>query len=311
MMVKQCLRAAAAAGVLALAMALPAYAKEDREPIGTVSLTFTSSIEAGGDGDVDVTVDSGSCSVNNVDVVNPKDCWAGGDKPVVKVELGADSDYYFDKSGKSAFTLDGAGAKYRSATLKNQRETMILTVTLGKLEEGDLDVSGLRWDEANAIASWDDNTEAKCYKVRLCRGDTNIGSVHTTTQTSFDFSGLISREGSYTFKVRAIDPRDNGGDWEESAQMYVTDQAAAELAGSWKRDDRGWWYQNADGSYPTNSWKKVGIFWYFFGTDGYMQTGWIEWKGKSYFCDPASGAMLVNTVTPDGHHVDGDGARVD
>lgn len=310
-MVKQCLRVSAAAGILALAMALPAYAKEDREPVGTVSLTFSSGIQAGEDGDVDVTVDSGSCSVDSVDVVNPKGYWVGGDKPMVKVELGADSDHYFDKSGKSALELNGADAKYRSATLKNDKETMILTVMLGKLEVGDLDVSGLRWDEANAIANWDENTEAKSYKVRLCRGDTNIGSVHTTTETSFDFSGLIDRGGTYTFKVRAIDRGNNGGDWEESAQLYMTDQDAADLRGSWQRDDRGWWYRNADGSYPSNSWKKVGMLWYFFGMDGYMKTGWIDWNGRSYFCDLTSGAMLVNTVTPDGHHVDGDGVRVD
>ena len=43
--------------------------------------------------------------------------------------------------------------------------------------------------------------------------------------------------------------------------------------------------------------------------DGYMRTGWIDWNGKQYFCDP-SGAMLENTVTPDGFQVGADGARI-
>ncbi len=310
-MMKQGVRAAAAAGILALVMVMPAYAGEEREPVGIVSLTFSSTIEAGEDGDVEVTVDSGSCSVDSVDVVNPKGYWVGGDKPKVKVELGADRGYYFDKSGKSAFQLDGAGVKYQGSNRKNDKETMILTVTLEKLEDGDLDVGGLRWDEANAVAHWDENPEAKHYKVRLCRGDTNIGSVQTTTETSFDFSDKIDRAGDYTFKVRVIDRGDNGGDWEESSQLYVTGQEAAELTGSWKQDDRGWWFQNADGSFPANNWKKVGQFWYFFGMDGYMKTGWVQWNGRSYFCDLTSGAMLVNAVTPDGFHVDGDGVRID
>ena len=40
-----------------------------------------------------------------------------------------------------------------------------------------------------------------------------------------------------------------------------------------------------------------------------MKTGWIQWGNKRYYCD-ASGAMLVNTTTPDGLRVGADGAWV-
>jgi glucan-binding YG repeat protein len=40
-----------------------------------------------------------------------------------------------------------------------------------------------------------------------------------------------------------------------------------------------------------------------------MKTGWIHWNEKDYFCDE-SGAMLVNTVTPDGASVGADGAKL-
>ena len=43
--------------------------------------------------------------------------------------------------------------------------------------------------------------------------------------------------------------------------------------------------------------------------NGYMKTGWIHWNEKDYFCDE-TGAMLVNTVTPDGASVGEDGARL-
>ena len=39
------------------------------------------------------------------------------------------------------------------------------------------------------------------------------------------------------------------------------------------------------------------------------KTGWIDWNGKQYYCDP-SGAMLANTTTPDGIQVGADGARI-
>lgn len=44
-------------------------------------------------------------------------------------------------------------------------------------------------------------------------------------------------------------------------------------------------------------------------TENGMKTGWIHWNEKDYFCDE-TGAMLVNTVTPDGASVGEDGARL-
>ena len=37
-----------------------------------------------------------------------------------------------------------------------------------------------------------------------------------------------------------------------------------------------------------------------------MKTGWILYKDAWYYCGE-SGAMLVNTTTPDGYYVNGDG----
>lgn len=58
------------------------------------------------------------------------------------------------------------------------------------------------------------------------------------------------------------------------------------FAGQWKSDNNGWWYQNDDGSYPTNTWQ------------------WID--GKSY-CFDSNGNMYANTTTPDGYTVNTDG----
>ena len=47
-------------------------------------------------------------------------------------------------------------------------------------------------------------------------------------------------------------------------------------AGEWKQDSNGWWWQNDDGTFPTNCWQWLdgnsdGIFeCYFFGNDGYL-----------------------------------------
>lgn len=65
--------------------------------------------------------------------------------------------------------------------------------------------------------------------------------------------------------------------------------ASTAFAGSWKQDDKGWWYQEDDGSYPTNTWKEIKGKYYYFGADGYM---------------------LSNGVAPDGQRVGADGALI-
>ena len=63
------------------------------------------------------------------------------------------------------------------------------------------------------------------------------------------------------------------------------------FAGEWKQEADGrWWYQNDDGSYPTNSWQKI--------------------DNKDYYFD-AEGWMLSNTTTPDGYQVGADGAWIE
>lgn len=52
--------------------------------------------------------------------------------------------------------------------------------------------------------------------------------------------------------------------------------ATTALAGEWKQDQVGWWYQNDDGSYPQSVLKKIDSYWYYFDNTGYMRTGWLQ-----------------------------------
>lgn len=309
--------AAGLAAAMVLSLSLVSFGKEDRTKIGTIGLTFSSGIQAGqSGGNVNVELNTAGCSIESVDVVNEGTMWLGGDRPRIAVCLSADSGYYFSKSGKSAFTFGGDKVTFVSGSVKEDKSEMVLTADLEKLnvEDENLDVSGLTWDSFNGIANWDSLDAAKTYKVRLCREgssapDDGIGPVYTVSETSFDFTDRFPGPGTYYFKVKAVDARNNAGDWEESPDMTVAAQDLVRYQGQWKRDDRGWWYQNPDGSYPKNNWQYIHSNWYFFDANGYMKTGWIDWNHKLYYCD-ASGAMLTNTVTPDGSHVGADGAKI-
>jgi len=59
------------------------------------------------------------------------------------------------------------------------------------------------------------------------------------------------------------------------------------FAGQWQQAGIGWWYQNDDGSYPSNQWMEIDGKYYYFNENGYM---------------------LSNTLTSDGYYVLEDGA---
>ena len=90
-----------------------------------------------------------------------------------------------------------------------------------------------------------------------------------------------------------------------SALLVIPVMAANEA--QWKRNDKGWWYEEADGTYPTNAWKLIKDKWYYFDGIGYMVEN--RWIGNYYL--GADGAMLVSTSTPDGYYVDATGKWVE
>ena len=98
--------------------------------------------------------------------------------------------------------------------------------------------------------------------------------------------------------------------------------------GTWKRDEKGWWFEFKDGTYPAGEktsdqngeklgWIQKGGKWWAFGSDGYLKSGWAQDNASGkwylidentgmqtswhydesdqhwYYLDPASGAMLT------------------
>ena len=251
--------------------------------------------------------------------------------PEIRITLTADDDYYFASGfSKSSVSLSGSDGTVTSVS-RSSSDTLIVYVTLDALDDDDsdhdLDVSGLEWDESDGTASWEESDDAKKYEVRLYRGSSAVTSVLTTTSTSYDFSSYITKNGYYTFKVRGVYNTSTKGSWEESDSWYVSSSEAQEISssgssngntpsnttssgtGAWLKDNTGWWYCNADRSYTTNGWQYIDNLWYCFDENGYMKTGWILYKDAWYYCGE-SGAMLVNTTTPDGYYVNGDGVWV-
>lgn len=79
-----------------------------------------------------------------------------------------------------------------------------------------------------------------------------------------------------------------------TAVMAISMSSTA-LAAGWQRDNTGWWWQNDNGSYPSNTWQ-----WLDGNHDG---------VAECYYFD-GNGYCLMNTQTPDGYTVNADGAWV-
>lgn len=328
---KRSLSVLVGAGLLAMAFSGSALAKEEREKITSVKLIVESGIEAGSDSsDVTVSSNGDNYDVTDVSVVNDEGDWVSGDVPRVEVTLEADPDYYFASMSKSKVGLSGDKATYVSSHREDSSSTLIITIKLDELE-GSMEIESVQWDGDNSpVAVWEPADGAKSYQVRLYRGSSSVGSAVTTSNESYNFSGSITREGEYYFKVRAINNNNKKGDWYESDYIYVDEEmlddiksgqyntsngsgnttsapGMSQTTGTWLSNQVGWWYQYPDGTYPTNGWLLIDGAWYCFDGSGYMRTGWIQaGDGRWYYCG-SSGAMLTNTWTPDNYWVDANG----
>ena len=155
----------------------------------------------------------------------------------------------------------------------------------------------------------------------MYRDDKAVGAVMTVgTNTCNCRERLQKGDTAYTVKVRPVSKFDSKekGDWAESPSTYIPEEKAAQFRenptggnGEWVQtpENGKWWYRNADGSYPANSWQQIGDKWYFFDAQGYMATGWIQWEGREYYCAD-NGEMLTNCLTPDSYWVGDDGAKI-
>ena len=77
-----------------------------------------------------------------------------------------------------------------------------------------------------------------------------------------------------------------------AAVMTMT-MASQALAGEWKQNETGWWWQEEDGSYPVDTWK------------------WLDGNGdgisECYYFNHV-GYLVTGTTTPDQYQVNEDGA---
>ena len=196
-------------------------------------------------------------------------------------------------------------------------------------------VSDVWWEDS--VAHWEEVDDAYKYEVTLYRDSSKVKTIDTKN-TKYNFESSFTKAADYKFKVRALGKRDySDGPWSDYSDTFDVSETYVEniriekeekkassigkgtsgpgegmTEGEWVQDQTGWWYREADGTYPANAWRMVKEAWYFFGEDGYMKTGWIDWNHKRYYCD-GNGAMVTGSYAVDGvtYNFGGDGALIE
>lgn len=303
---------------IAVVMAVPAMAAS-RKKISTVNLEVESNVQPDtryGEEEIEVDPKENTYTFDYYEINNTGFNWTREDVPEIAIYLRANEGYYFSLTKASAVKLKGA--TYVTAVKQDSSEVLKLTVKLPPLAESVGEMTSVKlWD--NGFATWDAVSGAGSYEVRLYKNGEGVGvTILTTTDTNYNFQKQMGRSGYYKVKVRPVNGinQANKGEWLESPDINITEEQARQIRngeagdrpiqGEWKNDAVGSWYVRVDGTYPQEQWEQIDSKWYFFDTNGYMKTGWIDWEGERYYC-AESGEMLTNTTTPDGTILNHDG----
>ena len=202
--------------------------------------------------------------------------------------------------------VEGYAAKNNRSTNQRVRTT---TTAAGWVS------SGGRWWYRNADGSYPKNTwkliNGSWYYFEsdgwMATGWKKLGGEwYYLTSSGAMATGWVKLNGKYYFMngsgVMQHDTWvDNGAYYVNSDGVWVegkTSQNRAESsrtdsAAGWVSGGGRWWYREADGSYPRNSWKVINGSWYYFDGSGWMVTGWLKRASSGYYLEPGNGNMVT------------------
>ena len=241
----------------------------------------------------------------------------------LKVTLDAQGDYEF-RSSYSSSKITVKGGTFVSARRGDTSDDLIVTLKTKKAEGTFEAPSDPVWktqkssNEKFGYATWDKIKDA-AYDVVLYRNEKVVHRVESLTKTTYNFYPYMTKEGDYTFRVRAIPSTTDmasyatKSEWVYSDDLYVDADEVSDGTGQgqeinesgsttpnvtnpeqvgWIASGGKWFFRYPDGSYLRDSWGKIGGIWYLFDSNGEMLTGWHNRNGHYYYLNN-SGAMYT------------------
>lgn len=155
------------------------------------------------------------------------------------------------------------------------------------------EVADFYWDDHNGtVAVWEEVENAERYELYLYCNNRRVAQVKTK-KTRYNFEKKMTKEGDYTFRIRALSGDSDYSDsrWSDySDETYIDADFAALMAsggsvnpsnggpgatgvqntpltgaqntaqpgvvaqGTWERNEIGYWYRRPDGTWPAAEW---------------------------------------------------------
>ncbi len=317
-------------GILFLAGTIVVYGTESDEvkdeEIRSVSITVSAQVRAGeSGGELYANISSTRYTIDGIEFTNDSGEWKIGQIPQAVIVVTAEDGYYFGQRISGSISVKGSGAEFSSYRVLNNGEAIEINIRLKEVEGALGEIEEAYWViDPLGKAKWDNADFARAYEIQLYRGSTMIKKIERTTTNDYNLYPYMNKEGDYSFRVRAVPNSAHEssyteyGPWQYSNNLYISydkiyngtdpqDSTSPEelpsqatehatpvqpVVGHWVKEAIGWWYQRADGTYPTYQWEMIGGVWYFFGHDGYMDTGWLDWSGQTYYLT-SNGDMIT------------------
>lgn len=265
---------------------------------------------------IDIQASGTGYYLGQYEITNLEQVWNGAN-PEMTIYLEANDGYYFNITQASQIKFQGC--TYKSAKRQASSTVLVVNVTVDQVKRSVDEVEDIVLTQEGK-ATWEPLGNVSGYEVRVFRNGSYVTAA-PVTGTEFNISPYLIRGGSYAVKVRGVHKIDANikGEWAESEDIYISDEQAkanleaaeaAESAGDWIQDAKGWRFRLPDGTFVTCAWRKINKEWYYFGTDSYMQVGWVQYDGSWYFMDPVLGSMWYNKTTPDGYSIGIDGRAI-
>lgn len=118
----------------------------------------------------------------------------------------------------------------------------------------------------------------------------------------FDNNILLSKELEYRFQITEDTVLTAKFVNKHTDELYTDKNPdSSEYNSKWIKDNKGWWYQYSDGTWPHLRWESLNYNgvnkWYYFNEDGYMTTGWLLWNNNWYYLNPISDGTQGSMTT--------------
>lgn len=123
-------------------------------------------------------------------------------------------------------------------------------------------------------------------------------------------SGVVTKEATYTAEgIRTFTCLNDSSHTKtepipkkerQSSGSSDRDSSSPVVRGAWDQDASGWHYRE-NGTLVSNAWRFLSYnslnYWYYFGENGIMQTGWLDWKENRYYLYPVSDGWMGRMLT--------------